>query len=218
MRTMRAFPSVTSAVHSAVGLLALSTAIFLAIAPVFVSPASACAPAPMLAVDTPLDFTPSELRLFKDPQTGKHYWYLTYEVVNNTGRDERFAPRIELLIDDGQIVRQGDGVSSGVTRQLKAMLKDPLLQDQFEVLGEVLQGKEHAKTGLVVFRADDLTPTELTMFVQGLSRETEKTQNPKTNETVTLRKTARVDYLVAGEPPATATVTHPIVTREWIFR
>ena len=132
--------------------------------------------------------------------------------------DERFAPRIELLIDDGQIVRQGDGVSSGVTRQLKAMLKDPLLLDQFEVLGEVLQGKEHAKTGLVVFRADDLSPTELTMFVQGLSRETEKTQNPKTNETVTLRKTARVDYLVAGEPRATATVTHPIVTREWIFR
>ena len=53
MRTMRAFPSVTSAVHSAVGLLALSTAICLPIAPVFVSLASACAPAPMLAVDTP---------------------------------------------------------------------------------------------------------------------------------------------------------------------
>ncbi len=223
MRTMRASLSVTSlltpsVVTSVIGFAALFTAIALPIAPVFVTSADACALAPMLAVDTPLDFTPTELRLFKDPQTGKHYWYLTYEVVNNTGRDERFAPRIELLVDDGQIVRQGDGVSSGVTRQLKAMLKDPLLEDQFEVLGEVLQGKEHAKTGLVVFRADDLNPTELTMFVQGLSRETEKTQNPKTNETVTLRKTARVDYLVAGEPRATATVTHPIVTREWIFR
>jgi hypothetical protein len=134
-----------------------------------------------------LDFTPSELRLWKDPETGNHFWYFTYEVVNNTGKDQRFAPRIELLVDDGRIVRQGDGVPTRVNRDLKEFLGDALLEDQFEILGMVLQGKTHAKSGLVVFRADDLDPTELTVMVQGLSKETEKRQNPKTGETVTAK-------------------------------
>ena len=165
-----------------------------------------------------LDFTPSELRLWKDPETGNHFWYFTYEVVNNTGKDQRFAPRIELLVDDGRIVRQGDGVPTRVNRDLKEFLGDALLEDQFEILGIVLQGKTHAKSGLVVFRADDLDPTELTVMVQGLSKETEKRQNPKTGETVTLRKTVRIDYLVAGDPRPSGTQTYPAVSRGWIFR
>ena len=165
-----------------------------------------------------LDFTPSELRLWKDPETGNHFWYFTYEVVNNTGKDQRFAPRIELLVDDGRIVRQGDGVPTRVNRDLKEFLGDALLEDQFEILGMVLQGKTHAKSGLVVFRADDLDPTELTVMVQGLSKETEKRQNPKTGETVTLRKTVRIDYLVAGDPRPSGTQTYPAVSRGWIFR
>ena len=165
-----------------------------------------------------IDFTPTELRLWKDPETGNHFWYFTYEVVNNTGKDQRFAPRIELVIDDGRIVRQGDGVPTRVNRDLKEFLGDALLEDQFEILGMVLQGKTNAKSGLVVFRADDLDPTELTVMVQGLSRETEKRPNPKTGETVTLRKTARIDYLVAGDPRPSGSETYPVVSREWIFR
>ena len=138
--------------------------------------------------------------------------------MNNTGKDQRFAPRIELLVDDGRIVRQGDGVPTRVNRDLKEFLGDALLEDQFEILGMVLQGKTHAKSGLVVFRADDLVPTELAVMVQGLSKETEKRQNPKTGETVTLRKTARIDYLVAGDPRPSGTQTYPVVSRGWIFR
>ncbi len=186
--------------------------------------ASAFTPAPMCAsvcaaiAAREIDFTPSELRLFKDPDSGRHYWFLTYDVVNNTGRDQRFAPRIDLLIDDGTLIRQGEGVPSSVTKQLKEYLGNDLLEDQFEILGEVLQGKEHAKSGLVIFPACDLTPTELTVFVQGLSRETEKTTNPKTGELVTLRKAVRLDYLVPGEPQPIGTVNYTLEDRGWIFR
>ena len=165
-----------------------------------------------------LDFSATELRLFKDPESGLHYWFFTYEVENNTGRDIRFAPRIELLIDDGRIVRQGEGVPGSVTAQIKEYLGNPLLEDQFEILGAVMQGKAHAKSGLVVFQAEDLTPTELTVLVQGLSRESERRPHPKTGEPVTLRKTVRLDYLVPGDPKAIGTETYPIVAREWIFR
>lgn len=210
MRSVRILRSVLSL--SAVAVMPLSV---LTVATPL--PSSAAVAAPVLD-SKELDFTPSELRLWKDPETGNHFWYFTYDVVNNTGKDQRFAPRIELLVDDGRIVRQGEGVPTRVNRELKEFLGDALLEDQFEILGMVLQGKSHAKSGLVVFRADDLDPTELTVMVQGLSKETEKRQNPKTGETVTLRKTARIDYLVAGDPRPSATQTHPMVTREWIFR
>lgn len=166
-----------------------------------------------------LDFKPTELRLFRDAESGRHYWYFIFEVVNKTGQDQRFAPRIELLTDEGRIVRQGDGVPGRVQKEIKAYLKNPLLEDQFEILGTVLQGEENARTGLVVFAADELDPTELVVFVQGLSRETRKTENPKTGEQVTLRKNTRIDYLVPGDPQPKGTVTYPVVaTDDSIFR
>jgi hypothetical protein len=195
-------------------LLAMPIAVLTVASPLATSVASAA----QAKEAKELDFAPSELRLWKDPESGQHFWYFTYEVVNNTGKEQRFAPRIELIVDDGRIVRQGDGVPTRVNRELKEYLGNPLLEDQFEIMGMVLQGKTHAKTGLVVFRAEDLEPTELTVMVQGLSKETEKRPNPKTGELVTLRKTARVDYLVAGDPRSSGTKTYPIVSREWIFR
>lgn len=206
--------SFLSSVISVSALLVMPLAVLTVASPV-ATPAASAAQAKEAKE---LDFTPSELRLWKDPESGDHFWYFTYEVVNNTGKDQRFAPRIDLLIDDGRIVRQGDGVPTRVNRALKEFLGDALLEDQFEILGTVLQGKTHAKSGLVVFRADDLDPTELAVMVQGLSRETEKRPNPKSGETVTLRKTARIDYLVAGDPRPSGTETHPIVSRQWIFR
>jgi hypothetical protein len=82
------------------------------------TPASLASP---VAPQRELEFTPSELRLFKDLDTGKQYWFMTYDVVNNTGVDQRFAPRIDLVVDDGRILAQGDGVSSTVVRQIKAV-------------------------------------------------------------------------------------------------
>jgi hypothetical protein len=206
--------SVLSSVLSVAAFLAAPLAVLTVVSPAATTPASAA----QAKQAKELNFTPSELRLWKDPESGDHFWYFTYEVVNNTGKDQRFAPRIELLVDDGRIVRQGEGVASRVNRDLKEFLGDPLLEDQFEILGMVLQGETNAKSGLVVFRADDLEPTELTVMVQGLSKETEKRPNPKTGAVETLRKTVRIDYLVAGDPRPSGTQTYPIVSREWIFR
>lgn len=211
MRIARSFGAVITSLVLSSAVLGTATVVALAT----VAPTAGAA---SIAPPKELDFTASELRLFKDPETGKHFWYMTYDVVNNTGKEVRFAPRIDLVVDDGRILAQGEGVPSGAVRQLKKYLKNELLEDQFEILGEVLPGKEHAKTGLVVFRADDLEPTELTVMVQGLSRETEKRAHPKTGEPVTLRKTVRIDYLVSGDPKPRGSTTYPIVNREWIFR
>jgi hypothetical protein len=174
--------------------------------------AGTASPEALAAVAPPkeLDFTPSELRLWRDPESGKHFWYITYDVVNNTGKDQRFAPRIELFVDDGAVIAQGTDVPSSVTKGILRYLNNPLVLDHFEVLGE--------KTGLVVFPAASLDPTELTVFVAGLSRETKKEKDPKGERLVTLRKTMRLDYLVPGDPKPVGTTSYGIVAKEWIFR
>jgi len=212
MRSFRAhrFTSAFSALALAVGL-----------AGVCVTGTTAVAQSETVALTNPkkeLVFTPSELRLFKDPDSGKHYWYMTYDVVNKTGAEVRFSPRIDLVTDDGVILGQGEGVASGVIAKLKKHLANDLLEDHFEILGEVLPGKENAKSGLVVFRADKLDPTELTVMVHGLSRETKKEAHPKTGELVVLRRAIELSYLVPGDPKPRGSMTYPIVGQRWIFR
>jgi len=223
-------PTVRVSVLSSVAAIAVSVTAF-----AITAPASVCAAALAPLASRDLDFTPSALRLFKDPESGKHYWYMTYDVVNNTGQDQRFAPRIEMLTDEGHVVRQGDGVPGSVSKQIMKYLGNELLEDQFEILGEVLQGKEHAKSGLVVFAVVDLDAidkkvaprvhddqnldhTELSIFVQGLSRETKKVEHPKSGEPVTQRKAWRIDYLVPGNPQTAGTVSYPVESQGWTFR
>ena len=64
----------------------------------------------------------------------------------------------------------------------------------------------------------DLDHADLSVFVLGLSRETEKKVDPKTGATVTLRKTMKLDYQIPGDPSTSGTVVYPIETSGWIFR
>jgi hypothetical protein len=50
--------------------------------------------------------------------------------------------------------------------------------------------------------------------VQGLSPETKKVTDPKSGETVTLRRTVRLDYLVPGNPLAKGNVSYPVSRRD----
>lgn len=145
-----------------------------------------------------LTFKPGPLRLYVDPVDGRTYRYFTYRVTNSTGQDHMFAPRIELFTDKGEILRSGRGVPSEVTRRLRGLLKDPLLEDENQILGDLKQGKENAKDGLVIWAASDLDSNDLTIFVTGLSNDTTQVAHPLTGEDVTLRKTLRLDYHLPG--------------------
>ena len=201
------------------------------------TPEASAAPAPgasTWAEAWTLNFKPGPLRLYVDPITGQTYRYFTYRVINSTGKDHMFAPRIELFTDKGEILRSGRGVPSEVTRRLRGVLNDPLLEDENQILGDLKQGKENAKDGLVIWAASDLDSNDLTIFVTGLSNDIVRVPHPLTGEDVTLRKTLRLDYHVAGNAadqpsqpagPATPVTTersiqlHPdIANGIWIWR
>ena len=166
------------------------------------SPAPAPAPAPASAasLDWQLDFAPGDLRLYVDPVDGRRYWYFTYTVTNRTERDLVFAPRIELFMDSGEVLRSGRGVPSRVMGQLQKLLGNPLLEDQNRIIGDLRVGNENARTGIAVWPAEDQNITEVTLFFQGLSSDRKVVEHPKTKEQVSLYRTLRREYVVSGDP------------------
>lgn len=181
---------------------------------------AAAAPAPQSTAFSrwTLDFKPGELRLFVDPRSQRTYWYLTYQVVNRTGEDRMFAPRFDLLSDDGRIQRSGRDVPTDVVRDIMKVLGNPLLEDQNQIIGQVLQGVEHARDGVVVWPAQEQQATELIVFVSGLSGETKTVVNPLTKGPVVLSKTLSRAYITQGT--AALNPGQPLELREetWTWR
>lgn len=160
---------------------------------------SAASPAAtVVAEDWTVEFKPGPLRLYQDPLDGRMYWYFTYRVTNKTGQDRMFAPRAELFTDKGEIIRSGRGVSSEVTKRLRGLLNNPLLEDENQILGDLRQGKENAKDGLIIWPVTDVDSNELTIFITGLSNATERVPHPVSGDDIVLRKTLRLDYKVPG--------------------
>lgn len=165
-----------------------------------------------------LNFIPGELRLYHHESTDRHYWYLTYTVENRTRRDQTWAPQFTLFTDAGEILSSGEGVSMEVTRSIMSMLGNELMMNQYEIIGELLQGREHAKEGLVVWPARNLNVTELSLFVSGISGETARVTDPVTGEEILLRKTLQRDYIVPGDPAARGSEPIEFDSHRWIFR
>lgn len=164
--------------------------------------------------DWELGFAPGDLRLYVDPVDGRRYWYFTYTVTNLTERDLVFAPRIELFMDSGKILRSGRGVPSRTVGQLRKLLGNPLLEDQNRIIGDLRVGKENARTGIAVWPADDLDVTELTLFFQGLSSDRKVVQHPGSGDPISLYRTLRREYTVPGDPEKRGSQALPLDSRK----
>lgn len=165
-----------------------------------------------------LEFRPGDLRLYVDRGSGEAYWYLTYEVMNRTGRVQVWAPTFVLFSDSGEIIASGRGVSTRVVGDLRELLGNELLENQNEIIGEIFHGREHAKEGLVIWPARRLDVNEISMFVAGISGETATVTNPINGEVVVLRKTLQRDYLVAGDALPRGSRPVDLVQQRWVMR
>ena len=165
-----------------------------------------------------LNFEPGPLRMYVDADTGGVYWYFTYTVTNRTGKDQLWAPRMVLFTDGGEILESGREVPARVTEDLLDLLGNVFLEDQNAALGDILQGRENAKEGLVIWPAKYLKVTEMSLFIAGISGETARVKNPITGEEVILRKTLKRDYVIPGDPLARGSEPVQLVAEEWIMR
>jgi hypothetical protein len=146
------------------------------------------------------------------------YLYMTYKVVNNSGEDRDFAPWFELATDSGQLVRAGRDVPHAVVQELLRRIDSPFLQDELSVQGRLLQGPEHAREGLVVWNAPDITAGEYTVFAMGFSGETKAVPRPDTGDEVVLRKTLMLVHAGTGRLDPTTGRPLERMQERWIMR
>lgn len=172
-----------------------------------------------------LDFEPGPMRVAKVTQANgvtRHYFYLTYRVTNFSGQDLIFAPSFDLVTEAGAIRRAGRAVPPEVTRQLLESLRNPLLEDQISILGQILQGVENAKDGLAVWQADDLQTDSISVFASGLSGENKPfvVRDPETkrNKRVMLRKTLMLDYETPGVLTDRGSLPLDLTQTRWVMR
>lgn len=165
-----------------------------------------------------LDFKLGELRLYRDPESGVSYWYLTYKVINRTGQDRWWGPKFELLDDHGRLRRAGRDVPVIVTKRIEALIGNPLVEDQYQVLGEIRQGEANAKESFLVWPAGEMDATELHLFARGMSSEISTVADPKTGESHVLHKTLRSDFRVSGDPAARGSDPVECELSQWIMR
>ncbi|MGE3107535.1 MAG: hypothetical protein AB7G11_01000 [Phycisphaerales bacterium] len=192
--------------------------------------AAGCAPILGMALTPPepeaiprrwqLEIEPGPLRLTTVETDGvpHAYFYLTYRVINNSGEDLLFAPSFELSTEYGSF-RSGIGVPTHVTRELLKETENKYIEDQISIIGQLMQGKENAKDGLVIWPANNLNVNSMTVFAAGFSGETTSVEMPATKERVVLRKTLQIKYHASGDM---SQMLGEVIEREesprWIMR
>ncbi len=162
------------------------------------------------------------------------FWYLRYEVTNDTGEDREFTPVIDLTTNTGHIIRAGTNTPTLVYERIKALYNQPLLKNMPAMAGRFLQGDDNAKMGVAIWPDFDGDAGQIDIFITGLSGEMQivKLPNP-VEQTVTdvdgnsvveqvtemvLRKTLKLTYALPGEKAARLTTPPTLISRQWVMR
>lgn len=167
-----------------------------------------------------LQFDASSLQIanVKVPNVGvRPFVFVTYRVINNSGQDVFFAPAFDLGNGEGDVIRSGRDVPQSVTAELMASVKNPHIQDQVQVIGDILQGEAHAKDGIAIWPLNDLNPTEVVVYATGLSGESKTISSPDGKTKFVVRKTARLEYEAPGMLDGRKTALE-LKQRGWIMR
>lgn len=168
-----------------------------------------------------LDVEPGHLRVMNvaAEATGPRlYYYFTYTVTNNSGQDRLLAPAWELSTDTFDLMRSGRDVPLEVTGRIKDSLQNGLVKDQINIIGNLLQGKENAEQGVLVWPVGDTAPSVVTVYGAGFSGETAKEPVAGSKEPKILRKTLMIRYRVAGDLSKQGGAPLEEIERRWIMR
>jgi hypothetical protein len=171
------------------------------------------------ATPNDLDFRPGVLRLVTDTDSGARFWVFTYAVANKTGKTQRFSPRFELLMGDGTILEAGRDVSVEAGRRVLRSVGSDQALDQFQIMGEILDGEANAREGVVVWPAKG-DSKEITLFVAGMSSAFDRVKDPATGKDVTIRRSWSRQYAVPGvtDPRVASEASFDPIKDAWLMR
>ena len=158
------------------------------------------------------------------------YWYVLYQVTNNTNREVDFYPSFQLVTDTLQVVTAGDNIPP---RVYDAIAKRHRREFAFfvpatEAAGRLLQGEENARASAAVFRTFDKSASGFTFYVAGLSGEIERIANPAFNAkkeestenplSFLFRRSLAIKYDLPGDPVTRSGSVPQRRSRAWVMR
>ena len=171
-----------------------------------------------------LDVEPGPLRVISVdvPKVGpRMFFYMSYRVTNNSGQDVLFAPSFEMSDGEGNITRSGRDVPQLVTTKVLETLQNPLIQDQISIIGELTQGKENGKDGVVIWTVNDTNPQGIVVYGAGFSGETATVELPGKDgakQKFVLRKTLMLDFEAPGTMEGQRSEPFKLGSQTWIMR
>jgi len=167
---------------------------------------------------------------FPGDQHPSTFWYMLYQVTNNTGQEVGFYPSFRLVTDTLQVVVGGADIPPSVYDAITARHKGefPFLAPPARVTGRLLQGEENARASVAVFRPFDREANSFTVYASGFSGEIQRSPNPafdtKQKESESnprsfiLRRTLAIIYALPGAPEKRWWAKPVRRTREWVMR
>ncbi|MEA2711002.1 MAG: hypothetical protein QOF78_3603 [Phycisphaerales bacterium] len=126
------------------------------------------------------------------------YWYMTYQVTNNSDNEQPFLPAFELVTEDGRIVRNDINIPRPVFEEIKRREGSRYMEPAALIAGKLRIGPDEAKDGVAIWPEPTAEMGRFNVFVSGLSGEIATVKVP-TTKPVILHKTLQLNYLVRGD-------------------
>jgi len=162
------------------------------------------------------------------------YWYMTFNVTNNSGTEQQFMPIFDMLTNEGKVVRSDTDILPVVFDAIKHAEPKKLLEPLHKVAGRVLLGDDQARDCVAIWPEATPVPRMGTfeIFVGGLSGETVTVKNGEVVDTtdwrpyspeerktfVVLQKTLEMDYQINGDEIYPGEDKVDLVKEDWIMR
>ena len=130
--------------------------------------------------------------------TPRAYWYMTYQVTNNSNNEQPFLPAFELVTEDGRIVRNDIRIPRAVFDEIRKREGNRYLEPSALIAGQLRIGPDEARDGVAIWPEPSSEMGQFSIYVSGLSGEIAQVKGP-TTKPVFLRKTLQLNYLIRGD-------------------
>ena len=144
------------------------------------------------------------------------YWYLLYQVVNNSQQEIEFVPTFHLTTPSGQVVR--DSPDPNIFARIKQLHGQALLENSVEIIGPLLQGEDNARDGVAIWSSVEPEADAFTIYAGGFSGEAAVVKSPVTGKRVLLRRNIRLHYGVPGDAINTRPKRGTLIKRDAVMR
>lgn len=162
----------------------------------------------------------------RDP---KAYWYITYTVTNPGPQEQQFLPYLEMLTDDGRVIRSDISIPTSVLETIRLREKNTHLMSTLDIGGTLRVGEDQAKDGVAIWAEPTAEMGNFSIFVSGLSGEAVVLKDDKgqplnrtlpggKKQPIVLHKALQMEYLIPGDEQFPGHDEIELVQERWVMR